>query len=341
MAAKLEAAGIPAYRASRHGSPTLLIGAVTGAARELIEYRALRFLPSVAKQERAPMLAALTYFQRHHAIGRYLRFGVVTAGARIPIGDDLRGAIVSLQRKVSRWASEAQQRYGIAVVFRGTEFTVDVARTFHPHVNVLYAPRAVLAAEAWAAFLSWTHGFFGSHWRDNGVLAKPEEALKYPFKPADTECLDDGELAWLFGQLARLKLAQPLGLFADFAATLKQEGHKVRRVASPAGGPQLIRVRVRQRERAARDQDAPPADEDRENAILAHTAPSASATPYAEPGIIVRNFTAEPVTEGGKLRLAMIEDRHRQAWEAWNANGAPDPAEAVRLASLLLTPPER
>jgi hypothetical protein len=33
------------------------------------------------------------------------------------------------------------------VVYRGSEFTVDAAATFHPHANVIYAPRKPLSKE--------------------------------------------------------------------------------------------------------------------------------------------------------------------------------------------------
>jgi hypothetical protein len=62
---------------------------VTGITRQVPEYRCIRFLPSVAKRERAPMLNALTYFQRHNRLGSHLRFAVVTAGARVPFGGPL------------------------------------------------------------------------------------------------------------------------------------------------------------------------------------------------------------------------------------------------------------
>jgi hypothetical protein len=76
----------------------------------------------------------------------------------------------------------------MAVVFRATEFTTDDKLSFHPHANVLYAPRVRLSAETWAKFLSWSRRYLGAHWRDNGELQKGEEALKYPFKPQTWRC---------------------------------------------------------------------------------------------------------------------------------------------------------
>ncbi len=328
MAGKLEAEGIGPWRADRRGAKVMLVGAVTGEQREMVPYRELRFLPSVAKRERAPMLRTLTYFQRHHRLGPYLRFAVVTTGARVPFGGDLRGTIAALHRRISRWASEANTRFNIAVVFRCTEFTVDAALTFHPHANVLYAPRALLPAAQWAEFLSWSGEFLGAHWEDNGVLNKPEEALKYAFKPADTARLTAPQLAWLFHQLPRLKLAQPMGEFASLAKQLECKGERIRAVRNRSGGAGLCRVAVRQRDRAARAKTAIPT-KDGENVILAHTAPAAMACPFAEPGLLVRNYTAQPVTEAGRRGLAMILERQAQARRHWDANGAPSPEKAM------------
>lgn len=155
-------------------------------------------------------------------------------------------------------------------------------------------------------------------------------------KPADTKALDGTQLAWLCGQLRGLKLAQPMGAFAAFSAQLEKQGERVRRVASPEGPPRLVRVRVRRRDGKQRDKPAmTQAGPEEENVILAHTAPAPLHSPYAEPGILVRNYTTAPTTEGGRVRLAILAAREREARAAWDANGAPEPAAAVKTASVI------
>jgi hypothetical protein len=267
----------------------------------------------------------VTYFQATGGIGPQLRLAVVTAGARLTLGEPLRQTIRAMQRRVSRWASAARERYAIELVFRGTEFTVDAAKTLHPHVNVLYAPLRRLEAAEWSAFLTWSHDQLGAHWRDCGRLVKPDEAIKYPFKPADLDRLDDADTAWLYHELARLKLCQPLGAFAAFWRELQQSREKIALVAD---GETFRLERVSRQTREARPPSTRPEAEP-ENQLIARTAPMPRFSPYWEPCSIARNFTLEPRTEGGRSRLQQLRDHGRHMRAAWDRNGAPDPADAV------------
>ena len=150
-------------------------------------------------------------------------------------------------KRLSRWSSEAAQLFGIDVVYRGSEFTVDAAATFHPHANIIYAPRKPLSKGQWSAFLTWSHRRLGAHWKDCGRLAKPDEAIKYPFKPTDLRGLSAPALGWLYRELERLKLAQPMGSFAAFWRQLEQHGEKIAFVADRRGG-KLQRITKRRRD---------------------------------------------------------------------------------------------
>jgi hypothetical protein len=184
IADALEAEGI---RARLEAGYVLALGEVTGMVEPVETYCAKRFLPLIAQRDRRAMLNALRYYQRHNPFGSYPRLAVVTSGERVPLGGDLRGRIQGLHRRASRFAHEAWKRFNVAVVYRGTEFTVDHALSFHVHANLLFAPRGALPAHRWEQFLRWMHQFFGAHVHDAGRLVKPEEAIKYPFKPADLE----------------------------------------------------------------------------------------------------------------------------------------------------------
>jgi hypothetical protein len=81
------------------------------------------------------MLNGLRYFQRKTSDGKFLRLAVITTGQRLPIGGPLRITLQRLHRTISRWSSEAAQLFGIDVVYRGSEFTVDAAATFHVSIR--------------------------------------------------------------------------------------------------------------------------------------------------------------------------------------------------------------
>jgi len=308
--------------------PISAIANVTGEVDDEESYRTICFLPLVAQRERKGMLNALRWFQKHDLAGHHLRYAVVTAGARVSAWGRLRDAITALHRRVSRWAHEAERDWGIEVIYRGTEFTRDQAATYHPHANILYRPRRRLNEARWAAFLSWSRSRLGAHWRDNGRLVKPDEAIKYPFKPAELDSAPAEELVWLWWETHRLKFAQPMGGFALFRKTLDAEGRKVVMVYRRHG------ARLEIVEKAKRD----PLPEGRdgasqENTILCRTAPQFRFGPHAQPVTLVAHYTEKPRTPDGARRLAIIRDWNQQARQVWDINGGPDPQVARAIAA--------
>ncbi|WP_096700023.1 hypothetical protein [Magnetospirillum sp. 15-1] len=279
-----------------------VIGNATGEIDGQESYRAICFLPLIAQRERRPVLNALRYFQRHHPAGAYIRYAVVTAGRRVPAWGDLRGAMARLHRQVSRWAHDADRDWDVEVLYRGTEVTRDAAATYHPHANVLYRPRRGMSKARWSAFLGWSRGRLGAHWRDNGTLRDADEAIKYPFKPAELDDAPGDELVWLWWDTHRLKLVQPMGAFAEFRRQLQRDGQKVAMV-NRRGGARLEIVA-----RAKRDplDDKAEADPRGENLILCRTAPQFRFCSFAEPVTLVVNYTDQPTTPEGRQRLAII-----------------------------------
>lgn len=315
------------------------VGLVTGQVARDEAYRSTCFLPVIAQRERRSMLNSLRYFQRHHEGGEFMRLAVVTGGRRVPLGGPLRERIRELQRTVSRWAHEANRRFGVQLFYRGTEFTTDDDGSLHPHANVIYAPRRRLPAHRWREFLSWSRGRLGAHWQDAGRLEKPDEAIKYPFKPADVLGLSAEALAWLYRETQRLKLCQPLGEFAEFRRSLRDhtveddEGHPVRRpmkvvMVNRPGGARLELVA-----KATRTAAGSGGDDERENLVLCRASPQFRFSPWAEPVVRVLGYTETPKTAEGARRLAFLRRLAGDACEAWRANGAPDPQVALAVAA--------
>jgi hypothetical protein len=328
IARKLESQGIPAYRAERNA---VMISEVTGIIEPVKEFRATRILPIVAQRDRAPMLNALRYFQQTQPLGPYLRLAVITTGHRLASGTDLRGIMRKLHRTISKWASEVGALYGVRIIYRGTEFTIDNAKTFHPHANVIYAPSRTLSKDRWQAFLDLSRCRLGAWWKDCGRLANPDEAIKYPFKPLDLDSLTDSEFAWLYGELERLKLAQPMGAFADFCRELENQREKIGFIAGPRGGG-LARIQKLRRSPGNAGTNSAQRVPQPENQIISRTAPMPRHTPWWEPHTIVQNYTDTPQTQGGALRLDQLRDRSRRSRAAWEKNGAPSPEEALSKA---------
>jgi hypothetical protein len=334
IADALEAEGIPARI---ENGDIVALGDVTRLVAPVESFRAIRFLPVIAQRDRRPMLNALRYYQHHNPFGSYLRLVVVTSGQRVPLGGDLRSRMQRMHRKSSRFAHEARKRFGVEVVYRGTEFTVDEALSFHVHANLLLAPRGVLPPDRWRDFLSWMHRFFGAHVHDAGRLVKAKEAVKYPFKPTELERLEGPALAWVYRETRGLKFAQPLGDFATFWRELKNRRQKVLLV-DDRDGANLRPVEKFRRppppggRRRRRGERAP------ENEVICQMAPQSRFCPCAESVTLVRNYTPNPKTWGGLLRLEEIKEIQRRARERWYANGAPDPESVVATAEPVSTP---
>lgn len=305
------------------------IGNATGEIDSEESYRAIRFLPLIAQRERRPILNALRYFQRHHPLGTHLRYAVITAGCRVPAWGDLRGAMARLHRQISRWAHDADREWGIEVLYRGTEFTRDGAPSYHPHANVLYAPRRPMSKVRWSDFLKWSHARLGAHWRDNGRLKDADEAIKYPFKPAELDAAPGSELVWLWWETHRMKFAQPMGAFAEFRRRLQRGGQKVAMV-NRRGGARLEIIARSKRDPSDAETKADPR---RENLILCRTSPQFRFGPFAQPITLVVNYTEQPTTPEGRQRLAIIRAWNDQAREWWRGNGAPAPSIARAIAT--------
>lgn len=314
IAERLESQGIPAYVRRPELS---IVGHVTGGIDDAETYRPLYILPVVAQRERHGMLQAFDLFREEHPQRRFFRYAVVTFGSRVPLHGQLREAIQRLQRRISKWSSAASARYGLRVLLRATEFTIDAALTFHVHCNVIYFPGERLSKATWSECLSWSGKFFGAHWHDSGRLRDPREIIKYVTKPADVARLDGPELAWLYGQTRDCKIVQPMGEFSAFRRELERSGQRVVFVQASEGS-RLARMRRHRRSPAKVTQASGPT----ENMPLARILPMAKFMNRAEPFTIFRNFTTKPVTEGGRHRLRAFEQQCAEADGLWHESEA-------------------
>lgn len=358
-----------------------LISAVTGIVQEQQRCRAVRFLPAIAARERRPLVNELKLFMLEHPGAKYFRYAVITHGELIPAFGNIRGAIQKLSRRISKWHSEVCKEAKINVHFRGIEFTRATAKErddkakergqvsdlssrygadtvlYHVHANVLYQP-AKNIYKLWSKFLSDTHKFFGSEWKDCDRVQKVEEIVKYCSKPADTMAASDDELVWLYREMDRLKICQPLGQFKEWRAELEKRGEKVVRVHDGHGNGNLMRVKKGTRggkdedvevdgdgdgdgviiaadvfpekasevlEKQKKDSDTGPA----KNIVVGLTLPQWRHSPWSEPMIMIQNYDARKLSDEDDFH---IEEWQREAREWWDAAGAPKPAEALRIA---------
>ena len=357
LAVLLEEAGIKA----RQESDVVAISAVTGIVTEISPWRAIRFLPSVAGRDRRPMLNALRFWLENVAEHpEYMRYGVITSGELVPAFGDLRGSFSDMSRKVSKWAHKARKLYNIEVNFRGNEFTRKTASErdlngyepdtvlYHPHVNVLMRPTQYLKEDKWEKFLTWTHQFFGTHWRDCGRIDDVRELVKYVVKPADLlegeKPLNAPEAKWLHESLFRMNLAQPLGKFKEFYAEMNDNRCKIVLGRDKYGSGKMEMVGRGKRfdhskdeilenpELAEPEEQKPESTIKGTNIIIGVTLPQWKHSPWSEPMILVQNYDPRAVGKSSLERLREIDSEQMFARQLWDDAGAPEPRIALEIA---------
>lgn len=283
----LEAGGYVAERPM--SSDIVRVGVCSGGVEVVPAYRNINFLPSVARAKRQKMVRNLSWWADQ---GRgYLRYGVVTAGVRVPISQ-LRQSLKDLGRLVSRWAASDQLRaWGVSVVFRASEFTVNAEKLCHPHINLVYDFTRRLDPEEFAQFLKFTRDFFGAVWKDCGRLIDPAEVVKYVVKPVDLEGLGSADLVVLAHSLFGLRLVSTFGRFREAMQRLKLANQTI----SKTWRGDSWRWCIVQRSpvvRAESGRSLAGVDQ-----VLCVTSPAPSFSPRFEPSVLVRNWSGRPLSE--------------------------------------------
>lgn len=235
----------------RRPSDNVIVDLITGETKQLQGSRMCRFLPAVAKRERSEYLSSLEAFMSADEM-KYARYGVITAGAPVVAMDpSLRYSLQAFHRKLSRWASVAENRFGIEVIVRCTESTRETLEqrgligkdpSYHFHANVVYRPRRYNRL-VFQTFLSWTRQFFKTHWTDAGMVQNVREIVKYMIKPGDLADVPGEELVWLFEATEKLKFIQALGSFAEFRRDLKDDGLKTKSITLASGVRETVLVK--------------------------------------------------------------------------------------------------
>lgn len=196
-------------------------------------FRRIMFLPVVAQQIRAPMLAALEFWLSRNAFARFWTF---TTGTKTRLCD-VRVRCQELHRRLSKLNAQPFMRAaGASLVFRSTELgtpeLLNTARAkdagagnidrddagtvlFHVHAHTVVHLNAQLEKPAFRALLASVKKFWVHNWDDGGSIRSAREACKYVTKPGAMLKLSGAELVELQTQLSRLKMVQPLGRLKD------------------------------------------------------------------------------------------------------------------------------
>jgi len=306
IAHKLENAGFPAITQDR----IAFVGAITGHVEYSAGFRPICFIPEIAKQKRGAMLRDLEYFQQNARGGQFMRYMVITNGQLVKVSR-LGNAIKAFNRKISKWAHEARERYGMDICFRGLEFPIkDQGRKAHLHANVLYMPTRRLSQAKFSEFMEFTHGYFGTVLKDAGRLREPREAIKYPFKPNDLDDASGSDLRLIAEQTLGQRIIEALGSFREFRADLKE-----RKLRTVWDNDRYILAQKYKREKRIDDgeESIPSA-----NRLVGILPPVAFAGVNKEPVLMIQGDVQTVMDTDETLRFSCDEFR---SW--WDDNGGP------------------
>jgi len=344
IADKLEACGHQA----RIDNPVKLLGEVTGELLESSPFRNVRLIPEVALRERAQQLATVEGFEQH--IGdnsKYWRYGVVTSEGRIMPGESIRQRHNKICLKITKFFRKALEKYGIELLLRSTEFTIDDGKvdgtqvreptwSAHLHHNLMYWPTRLLSAAQWSQFLIDFHEALDVQLQDCGRIEDLNELIKYSFKPAELDDAPAHVIGWLFDELFKARLVATYNSLQSFA---KAHEHQKYQFLHEFKRKDWINKETRKAKARADEEQI--TDETKaqtrqeiavENLIIGRTSPMAKACAWREAYILVINHTEHPTTDAGRANLDKIRGFQAESREIWFLNNAPDPIIAMQVS---------
>lgn len=350
MVSRLERMGIPARTAR---GETAVVGLVTGKAERATDYRNCNLIPSQQSKNVHDMLRHVRFLADVTRAKR-LRM-LVVSGGWCPV-DGYRKHHKAHTRRMSKYAAHSKlKNLGISIEYYNVENTIkrdqNGTAMMNMHSHVLFRCNRYLGNKKWAEFLEFSKGFFPKGYVHDSKIEKPNEAVKYVFKPSELEALKDDEFAELFMQIVGgrekvdgetgevlcrlgpdgelvpilegpLKFFHPLGEMRGFRSELRANGQKL--ILVPTKDDRWIWRVTEKKTRAER----PESDGGRtENVVVAITRPMPKFTPRMEPCVIVDNYTGD---FAALIRENGLEESVRDARGIYHAREKED---AVRAAN--------
>lgn len=312
---RLERIGIKA-RSDR--DETTIVGLITGRAERATDYRNCNLIPVQQSKNVHDMFKHVQYLMEHTRPGR-LRMLVVSAGwCRY---DEYRKHHRAHTRRMSKFASHPKlKEFGISIEFYNVENTIhrDDVAMLNMHSHVLYQSHRKLGREKWCAFLEFARNFFPKRYVHDSKIEKPNEVVKYVFKPSEFDLLKDDELAEFWHQMVGgrpkfdpetgeietrvndagetvdccegpLKFFHPYGSIKKMRRDLRERGQKLIKVQINDGRYQWRVTEPSQPE----EKPEPNPDRSKENMVIAKTRPMPKFSPRMEPCVVVINYDGD------------------------------------------------
>ena len=355
-----------------------IVGLVSGQSELIPDYRNCNLIPVQQSRNVRDMLKHVRYMVDQTTKKNRLRMLVVSGGWHRY--DQYRKHHKAHTRHMSKFASNQKlKEFGIKLEFYNVENTIhrdqNVAM-LNMHSHVLFRSTRYLGPKKWKAFLEFARNFFPKGYVHDSILEKPEEVVKYVFKPTELDLMTDPEFTEFAqqvmggrcqvdpetgeiltridedGQLVEVKegpltFFRPLGSMRKFRAELRDKRQKLISVRTADGRWTWHKTEIKaEHPRPEKEPD----DEVRENFVLATTRPMPAFTSRMEPCFIVQGYCGnfnELVAENNLSRRvsearAIFDERVRKDKEAASGpeNGSRGEAPSMKHTTTM-TVPER
>lgn len=279
-----------------------MIDPVEPVCRAMQRVKHVVFLPSVAHAERSALIRDF----EHYAIGKHVRYFVLTGGARCHWWE-LNAKFKYLQTHISEFFQEMKVSTfkHILPLLRVNEFTLlreaDGELSFHPHINLAVQWDRALSKERYKEFMALMRAHFGTHLEDNGQVVNAREVVKYfcKFESTDDDKREDGrrtlglldvkpdELDTIYRLRGGMKPVQCLGPFKRHRRALRHA--RMKTVRKMIGGKMHLTVDPMNPKREKRAG----VSTETTNVLVCVTDPQSALLPITRPIIIVKNFTGD------------------------------------------------
>lgn len=312
---RLERVGIQA-RTER--DETTIVGLVSGKVERATDYRNCNLIPLQQSKNVHDMSKHVRYLFDHTRPGR-LRMLVVSGGwCRY---DEYRKHHRAHTRRMSKFAAHPKlKEFGISFEFYNVENTIhrDEVAMLNMHSHVLFQSHRKLGRIKWCEFLEFARNFFPKGYVHDSKIEKPNEVVKYVFKPSEFALMTNNELAEFWHQVVGgrpkfdpdtgeietrinvageivdcceggLKFFHPYGSVKKMRCDLREGGQKL--IMVPTNDDRWI-WRVTEPHEPEEQPETKPA-RPKNNLVLAITRPMPKFTQRMEPCVIVQNYTGD------------------------------------------------
>ena len=283
IAARLKRSGINVYQDS-----VAVLGLYTEEFSEKTQYRNTNFIPEVQAKNTHDMLKSVQYYLDTQG-EKKCRMWVLSAGW-VPLYQ-YREAHQKFTRFISKFSKHKKlQATQIEFAYYSIESTFhkkDGMVYANLHAHVLLRAGRYLGLENWKILIEDMRQRVPKGYLHDSPIARAAEVVKYCFKPAEFDLLNDDQMAYLFTAVKGLRFYQPLGKLKEFRGQLKESKLKLKHIETDSGPEwRLVKSKTRSKDERERENEQGGA----KKVICGITAPSPVFSETFEPCVLIRNF---------------------------------------------------